>query len=146
MNPQSVTRSDLVETINHLFPNVDILSPSGYLEAVREGLSGEQLRTIAGVIGDRDLVARSIGKDASNISRSYRVKTLPTAATDSLIDTVRVYMQAANIYESMDLAKEWMNSSIPALGGEVPAQLLDTHAGRELVRQTLRKMDYGEYV
>ncbi|MFM2481310.1 antitoxin Xre/MbcA/ParS toxin-binding domain-containing protein [Celerinatantimonas sp. YJH-8] len=142
MNTQIVAS----ETIDQLFPEVDILSPSGYLTAVRAGLSGDKLRIITKFIGDRELVARSIGKDASNLSRSYRVKLLPPAVTDNLIDTVRVYLQAAQIYDSMELAKEWMNSPIPSLGGEIPATLLDTHAGRELVRQTLRKMEYGEYV
>ncbi|PYF84097.1 hypothetical protein DFP75_101122 [Marinomonas alcarazii] len=32
------------------------------------------------------------------------------------------------------------------LGGEVPAKILDTHAGRELVRHILRKVDLGEFV
>ncbi|MGO3346686.1 MAG: antitoxin Xre/MbcA/ParS toxin-binding domain-containing protein [Marinomonas sp.] len=92
------------------------------------------------------MIASAIGKDVSNLSKSYRTKCLSELVSDNLIDTLRVYMQAANLYESVELAKEWMNSRIPALGGEVPVTLLNTHAGRELVRQTLRKMEYGKFV
>lgn len=146
MSAVAVERPSSSEAIKSLFPDQNILSPSGYLSAVRKGLSGDQLRVITDVLGSRELVARTIGKEVSNLSRSYRVKVLPESTTDSIIGTLRVYMQAVDIYQSEELAQEWLNSPIPALGGEVPSKLLNTDAGRELVRQTLHKMAYGEYV
>lgn len=134
-----------IDSINDLFPNVDIMSPSGYLSIVRSGVSGAQLKTITDLIGEKELIARSIGT-TSNLSRTYQTKRLSSIATDSLIDLLRVYIQAAKIYESLDLAKEWMCSPIPALGGEIPVNMLDSHAGCEVVRQTLRRMEFGEYV
>lgn len=117
-----------------------------YLSVVRSGVSGEKLQAIIKLTGEKELIAHAIGKSASSLSRSYRVKRLSSAISDKLIDTLRVYMQVVNIYESVNLAREWIHSPIPALGGEVPAKLLDTHAGREMVRDTLRKIDLGEYV
>ncbi len=134
-----------LDSINDLFPNVDIMSPIGYFSIVRSRVSGDRLKAITDLIGEKELIARSIGT-TSNLSKSYQTKRLSSIATDNLIDLLRVYIQAAKIYESLDLAKEWMRSSIPALGGEIPVNMIDSHAGREVVRQVLRRMEFGEYV
>ncbi len=134
-----------LDSINDLFPDVDIMSAIGYLSIVRLGASGKQLKAIAGLIGEKELIARSIGT-TSNLSKSYQSKRLSSTATDNLIGLLRIYIQAAKVYESLDLAKEWMRSSIPALGGEIPVNMLDSHAGREVVRQVIRRMEFGEYV
>ena len=134
-----------LDSINDLFPNVDIMSPIGYLSIVRSRVSGDRLKAITDLIGEEELIARSIGT-TSNLSKSYQTKRLSSAETDNLIDLLRVYIQAAKMYGSLDSAKEWMRSSIPALGGEIPVNMLDLHAGREVVRQVLRRMEFGEYV
>ena len=144
MKPLGIMKKFSLDTINDLFPNVDIMSPIGYLSIVRSRVSGDQLKAITDLIEEKELIARSIGT-TSNLSKSYQTKRLSSADTDNLIDLLRVYIQAAKIYESLDLAKEWMNSSIPALGGEIPVNILDSHAGREVVRQTLRRMEFGDY-
>ncbi|SHO57485.1 MbcA/ParS/Xre antitoxin family protein [Vibrio quintilis] len=133
------------DQLNAIFPEVDLLTTSGYFKAVSHGVSGTNLKDIIRVISDRDIFARVIGKDKSNLSKSYRLVKLPTVIGDNVIDTVRVYMQASDVYGSLELAKEWLSTPIPALGGEVPLDIMDTPAGRELVRQTLRKIEYGEY-
>ncbi|MGB3600291.1 MAG: antitoxin Xre/MbcA/ParS toxin-binding domain-containing protein [Marinomonas sp.] len=145
MKPLESVAKFPLDSISDLFPDVDIMSSSGYLSIVRSGASGKQLKAIADLIGEKELIARSTGT-TSNLSKSYQIKRLSSVATDNLIGLLRVYFQAAKIYESLDLAKEWMCSSIPALGGEVPVNMLDSHAGREVVRQTLRKMEFGDYV
>jgi putative toxin-antitoxin system antitoxin component (TIGR02293 family) len=128
-----------------VIPDHDILTSSGYFKAVNQGVSGDTLKKIVQIIDDREVFAKVIGKDRTNLSKSYRVTALPKLVGDSVIDTLRVYLQATRIYGSLDLASEWLHSSIPALGGEHPVNLLDSHAGRELVRQTLHKIERGEY-
>ncbi|ORT49531.1 hypothetical protein ST37_14145 [Vibrio sp. qd031] len=133
------------DQLNAIFPEFDLLTTSGYFKAVNQGVSGQHLKSVVSIIADRDIFAKVIGKDKSNLSRSYRVNKLPSLIGDSVLDTVRIYMQASDIYGSLDLAREWLSMPIPALGGELPIELIDTPAGRELVRQTLRKIEYGEY-
>ena len=128
-----------------IIPNTDIMSGAGYYQAVSQGVSGEMLKNIVLAINDRDVFAKVVGKDKTNLSKSYRLVTLPKIIGDSVVDTLRVYMLATRIYGSLELATEWLRSPIPALGGEQPVALLDSHAGRELVRQTLRKIEFGEY-
>jgi|TARA_R110001606_G_scaffold394476_1_gene565421 putative toxin-antitoxin system antitoxin component (TIGR02293 family) len=145
MKPLGTMKDFSLDSINDLFPDVDIMSAIGYLLIVRSRVSGDQLKAITDLIGEKELIARSIGT-TSNLSKSYQTKRLSSTATDNLIDLLRVYILAAKVYESFDLAKEWMRSSIPALGGEIPVNMIDSHAGREVVRQALRRMEFGEYV
>ncbi|MCW4629427.1 MULTISPECIES: MbcA/ParS/Xre antitoxin family protein [Marinomonas] len=145
MKSPVIMKNFSLDTINNVFPNVDIMSPIGYFSIVRSRVSGDQLKAITDFIGEKELIARSIGT-TSNLSKRYQTKRLSSAATDNLIDLLRVYIQAAKIYESIDLAKEWMRSSIPALGGEIPVNMIDSHSGREVVRQVLRRMEFGEYM
>ncbi len=146
MSTELVRPEDAKNPVSSIFPDVDIMSSKGYLWAVRRGVSGALVKEVIDIIGERELVAKSIGKDVSNLSRVYKVKALSHMASDNLIDTMRVYAHAYVIYQSMELAQKWMNTKIPALGGEVPVTLLDTHAGRELVRETLFKIEHGEFV
>ena len=145
MKPLGSIKDFSLDSINDLFHGVEIMSPSGYLSLVRSGVSGDQLKAITDLIGEEELIARSIGT-TSNLSKRYQSKRLSSTETDNLIDLLRVYIQAAKVYESFDLAKEWMRSSIPALGGEIPVNMIDSQAGREVVRQALRRMEFGEYV
>lgn len=146
MKPLTIQKKTLAGSVNDLFPGIDIMSVTGYLSVVRSGVSGEKLREITKLLGERAVIARSIGKELSNLSRSYRARRLNMIDSDSLICTLRVYIQAEQTYESIDLAKKWIHSPIPILGGEIPAEILDSHAGRELVLQILRKIELGEYM
>lgn len=42
-------------------------------------------------------------------------------------------------------ALKWFNTQIPTLSGQVPIDLLDTFKGRELVKDCLMVMEYGDF-
>lgn len=145
MRPLGTMKDFSLDSINDLFPDVDIMSAIGYLSIVRLGASSKQLKAITGLIGEKELIARSVST-TSSLSKSYQTKRLSSTVTDNLIGLLRIYIRATKVYESFDLAKEWMRLSIPALGGEISVNILDSDAGREVVRQTLRRMEFGDYV
>lgn len=140
--PKEATHDDL----NSMVREADVTTGAGYYKVVREGISGETFRNIVESLNERDVFARVLNTDKSNLSKTYKKAKLPTNAADNVIDSLRIYIQATRIYGSLDVARQWLHSAIPALGGETPAYLLDTQAGRELVRQTLNKIEYGEFV
>ncbi|TWH64177.1 putative toxin-antitoxin system antitoxin component (TIGR02293 family) [Azomonas agilis] len=133
------------DQLSSIVPEFDIRTPVGYLKALRSGVTGTALKAAVATINDRELFSRVTGKDATNFSKLFRLKVLPGFIADSMLDTVRVYMLAADIFGSLELARDWMNTPIPALGGEIPASLLDSNAGREMVRVALRKIQFGEF-
>lgn len=134
-----------LELINDLFLGFDIMSPSDYSAIVRSGISGEKLKAIIQLTGEKDLIARAIGINSSQLYKSYHVKRLPSQVTADLVETLRVFVRVVNIYNSVSLAKEWIHSQIPALGGQIPANILHTTDGRADVEQILRKLELGDY-
>lgn len=134
-----------IEVLSSMIPGIDIMSPAGYLKAVREGVTGSSLKHIVNTVGLREMFVRVLHTDSSNLSKHYRKAKLDLNMSDDVIGTLRLIIQAANVYDSSELAYEWLKTPIPALGGEKPIDLMDTHAGRNLVEQALRKITRGEY-
>jgi len=51
-----------------------------------------------------------------------------------------------DIFGDERLVEQWLKTAIPALGGEVPEQMLVSIEGREILRRTLNKIKAGEYI
>jgi len=48
-------------------------------------------------------------------------------------------------FNASEWVDQWLEQSLPALGGKSPAEYMDTEAGRELVSQLLRQAQSGSY-
>jgi putative toxin-antitoxin system antitoxin component (TIGR02293 family) len=117
-----------------------------YIRSVREGLSGLVVKNTVKLLENRELVVRILGTTSSNLNRYYRVKNMSRTDSEEMLDTIRLYDKAARVFGSMEQAKEWIKSPIPALSGEKPEDLFDTFEGRKWVAQVLGKIEYGEFV
>jgi len=120
-------------------------NPAEYIRSVREGISGNVVKRTVKVFDNRDIVVRILDTTSSNLNRYYRRKKMSRGDSEEILDTIRLYRQASCVFGGIDKAKEWMKSSIPALAGDKPENLLDTFEGRGWVGQTLRKIEYGEF-
>ena len=117
-----------------------------YIKTVRAGIPGTVVKqAVRALGGNRELFIRLLNTTSANLSRYYRKKFLNRNDTEEILDTLRVYLQALQIFGDEQRAQEWLNSSVPALAGERPLNLFDTFEGRNLVRATLRKLEYGEF-
>lgn len=52
---------------------------------------------------------------------------------------------AIAVFESEQIALEWLESSVIALGCQRPCELWQTEDGREQIAQVLRKIEFGEF-
>ncbi len=120
--------------------------PVAYINTVRTGLSGELVKRAVKIFENRELFVRILGTTSSNLSRFYRLKKMTPAASEEMLDTIRLYKQAVELFGDIESAKAWLNTSVVALKGEKPVSLLDTYEGRKWVSQVLRKIEYGEFV
>ena len=119
---------------------------SAYIKAVREGISGSVVKqAIHALGGNRELFIRLLDTTPANLNRYYRKKVLSRSNSEEVLDTLRVYRQAVQIFGDEKLAREWLATAVPALAGERPWDLFDTFQGRNLVRATLRKAEHGEF-
>jgi len=117
-----------------------------FIEAARKGLSGKIVKQAVDALGHRDLFVRLLETTTGNLNRFYRRKTLNTYHSEGILDTLRVFSRASSVFGDSDVAIEWMDTPVPALGGQAPISLCDTFEGRNLVQVALRKIEYGEFV
>ncbi|WP_280547967.1 MULTISPECIES: antitoxin Xre/MbcA/ParS toxin-binding domain-containing protein [unclassified Halomonas] len=117
-----------------------------FIRAVREGLSGRMLQKAVNILkGDRDVFVRLLETDSGNLHRLYKKKALGRAQTEEILDTLKIYVEAARVFGDQEIAKEWLHSEVRALGGSRPVDLFDTFAGRDMVRDVLGKIESGEF-
>ena len=118
---------------------------SAFVAAARQGLPGLVVKQAVHVLGHRELFVRLLGTTAGNLNRFYRRKTLGPAHSEAVLDALRVFFHAVSVFSGRKGADEWLSTSLPALGGHSPVEFCDTFEGRALVREALRKIEYGEF-
>ena len=116
-----------------------------FIEAVRTGLRGEVVKQTLDVVGYRELIVRLLGTTSGNLHRVYRRKALGQAQSEALLDTLRVFDHAERTFAGLVRAREWLETALPALGGQRPIDLCDTFEGRRLVQDAIRRIECGEF-
>lgn len=116
-----------------------------FVEKARRGVPGGLVKQAVTVLGHRELFVRLLGTTSGNLSRFYQRRSLAPAQSEALLDVLRVFVQAASVFGGRENGNEWLTTQIPALGGQRPIDLCDTFEGRSLVREALRKIEYGEF-
>ena len=122
------------------------------LEAARE--LERQLSPIAGR-GERQFASRSdagSGVGLFLVSLILRAegselgRVLTPAESDVVMRMASVFARAIEVLGTREKASHWlMNSPNDALGGAVPASILDTSAGEHEVLALLERIEYGVY-
>ena len=126
-------------------PSAAFVDQAVYIRTVRAGLSGEVVKQAIDAIGHRDFFVRLLGTTSGHLNRLYGRKSLGPARTEGLLDTLRIFAAAAAAFGGLERAQDWLGTALPALGGDRPIDLCDTFEGRRLVREIIRKIEYGEF-
>ena len=130
-------------------PSAAFVDQGVYIRTVRAGLSGEVVKQAIDVIGHRDFFVRLLGTTSGHLNRLYGRKSLDPARTEGLLDTLRIFAAAAaataTAFGGLERAQDWLGAALPALGGDRPIDLCDTFEERRLVREVIRKIEYGEF-
>ncbi len=122
-----------------------LVDRTAFIEAARTGLSGEVVKQTVDVVGHRELVVRLVGTTSANLHRVYRRKALGQTQSEALLDTLRVFYRATSVFGDLGRVREWLDTVLPALGGQRPIDLCDTFEGRRLVQDAIRRIEYGEF-
>lgn len=126
-------------------PTKLLLNSVDFIRMTRKGIPGTWLKLIVHETGLRGIFVSLLNVWSGNLSRLYRAKTLNKFQSENVLDALRLILQADKTWESKDLAIQWLNSPIPALGDEKPLAFFDTFEGRRLVSQVLTKIQRGEF-
>ncbi|MBS9405357.1 DUF2384 domain-containing protein [Halomonas sp. TRM85114] len=120
-----------------------------YIRAVRRGISGEVIRTAMARLGNtpqaRELFVVLLETTSSNLPSYYKRAALSRSHSEAVLDTLSLILYAETVFDETKIAREWLTTPIPALAGEIPLTLCDTFKDRQLVRDVLGKIEYGEF-
>ena len=116
-----------------------------YIQAVRKGVPGKIVEQAVKTLGERDLFVRLLSTSSGNLNRLYHSKLLTKVQTEGVLDTLKVFQGAIDVFGDENIAKSWLHTAIPALDGELPINLCDTFEGRRLVKEALAAIEYGEF-
>lgn len=90
-------------------------------------------------------MARLLHLSVRTIQRMKETDKLPAAASGQLIEIAKVFTKAREVLGDEKKVQIWLKSSIQALDGESPINLLDTPTGIQWVLDILGRIEYGVY-
>lgn len=68
---------------------------------------------------------------------------LSSNESDRVLRVILVHAHAADVFESREVAEQWMHAPHAELGNESPVAMLDTQAGCVEVHRILQRIQYG---
>lgn len=120
-----------------------------FIRTVRRGVPGSAIKEAIAALGNtpeaRELFVTLLETTSGNLHRYYKRAALGRTESEEVLDTLRLVHYAHDVFGEPEVAADWLRSPIPALAGETPLALCDTFQGRQLVREALRKIEYGEF-
>lgn len=118
---------------------------NAFIRAVRKGIPGKVVKQAVNVVGQRDLFVRLVGVSPGNLHRVYQRSSLSATQSEAMLDALRVFYRASMVLGGLDVAHEWLETPLPAMGGQRPLDFCDTFSGRRLVQQAIARIEHGEF-
>jgi putative toxin-antitoxin system antitoxin component (TIGR02293 family) len=130
--------------------------PMERVELARAGVPAAALGVIARDMGiARDKLYTTIGVPRATMERKVRdqrrlspdesERVLGVARLVALVEQMVGAAGAAPAFDAARWVAAWLDTPLPALGGERPASLMDTAAGREIVAGLVAQLQSGAY-
>lgn len=115
-----------------------------FISVIRSGIPKKALDNLSNNTG---LTIGEISKIIRTSDRTLRRYTaaqkLSPEQSERLIELARLYSRGEEVFDTMDNFKQWMNSSVMALGNKKPKEYLDTSIGIDLLMNELGKIEHG---
>ncbi len=126
-------------------PQSPALSPRVWVSLLNQGVRGDVLRHVVQHI-PKAVVVSAVGTDSTNFSKLMRRQRLTGRLTEELNDLTKLWAELREFFDWDEaLVKEWIDQKLPALDGATPSELMSSQAGREIVKQQLDAMRYGDF-
>jgi putative toxin-antitoxin system antitoxin component (TIGR02293 family) len=91
-----------------------------------------------------DAIKRVAGISEGSFARRKRSGRLSPAESERLLRLSRVFEAALSLYDGdRDGAREWLQTSIPALGDQSPLALARTEPGAREVEDLIGRIEHG---
>ena len=145
MSQTDLTLDDIV--LSRLDVDREGIVASPLMEATldEQRLEGATLRIVVKSI-PRDVVAKAIDVQSSNLAKLYTRKFLSRVQSEDISDLTATWVEMRNVFMGdRELLNEWLMTPLPSLNGRAPKELLQTLAGRKVLREQLNRLCYGDF-
>jgi putative toxin-antitoxin system antitoxin component (TIGR02293 family) len=150
--PRDARMSGHYEAFSRIFRS----APNEKIEEIRRGVpatSVGQLSEVMGIsketlIGFLGLSRATLNRKVQNNQPLSRDESERVVGVQTLIGQVQAMVEESGVAEGFDAAKwvsRWLSEPLPALGGQKPADYMDTIEGQKLVANLLAMAQSGAY-
>lgn len=88
-------------------------------------------------------ISRIIRTSDRTLRRYTATQKLNPEQSERVIELAKLYSRGEEVFNNMDAFKDWMNSTVMALGSKKPKEFLDTSIGIDLLMNELGKIEHG---
>lgn len=147
----TIALSDTALSIEALLGGKKVLqgkqrSAMDWISVVRKGLSAAAIDAMAKAIRvTQSELATTLAIPERTLARRKKEGRLNSEESAKLVRLARVIGRAAETFEDLDAALDWLKSPNAALSGASPLSLLDTEIGAESVTDTLGRIAHGVF-
>jgi putative toxin-antitoxin system antitoxin component (TIGR02293 family) len=126
--------------------NGDGPSVKRIIESIRAGVRVEELEELRQSLNvPIEKLAPRLGMSPATVHRRKREGWLRRDESDRVFRFARLFGRAAEVLESQDAARRWLNSPQFGLGGAIPLDYAETEVGAREVEDLLGRIEYGVY-
>lgn len=121
-----------------------INNESDFIPMIREGIRKQSMQNLMEVTGITAIEMSVLVRTSDRTLRRYTAQQkLNPEQSERLIELARLYSRGEEVFGSLDSFKEWMDSTVMALGNKKPKTFLDTSLGIDMLINELGRIEYG---
>ena len=116
------------------------------MKASRAGVSKKEFERLKEKIGlDYDQLAHILDVARTTLISKKGDERFSSGLSEKIMSLADLYSYGYEIFGDQQEFNQWIFQPIPALGGKAPYAFLDSHYGREEVRNIIGRIAYGVY-
>jgi putative toxin-antitoxin system antitoxin component (TIGR02293 family) len=120
--------------------------PMEWVALVRQGLPAASVDSLVRSTHlTQSQLAQALAIPERTLVRRKREGALSPDESAKVVRLARVVERAEGVFESTEVALNWLQAANAALGGVSPLSLLDTEIGAESVLDTLGRIEHGVF-
>jgi putative toxin-antitoxin system antitoxin component (TIGR02293 family) len=124
----------------------DISSEIDLVLISRNGVKKSALKSLSHYLGiSMEKISNLFHTSHRNLQRKEDEDLLDVYKSGQAIEIAQVISKGLTIFGSIENLQEWLHSSVVALGGKKPLDLLDTSFGIRMIYRVLGRLEYGVY-
>jgi len=124
------------------FPSVS--NENDFIAVIRQGIPKKAIDTLIEKTGIPATDMAIIMRLSDRTLRRYKPQTLLNPEqSERVVELSKLYSRGEDVFGHLDNFKEWMNSTVMALGNKKPKEFLDTSIGISILQDELGKIEHG---